>query len=212
MKKFQSRLLIAVSMIVLSAPLQAGVIWDNGSSTANTGGNCSDCGNGSWKVFDDFTFGGDTTIGGVTWDSAFSGDIDLFDISVQFWTGLNTGLIETQTYTIGSSSAVSYTNNTPVNGGTNYTVEIDLSDLTLSAGTYYVSIQGTLTGGYMAFANASSGQGSNAHQLLGSSGAIYNRGYDMPFRLLGATEVPAPATLAIFGLALLGLARVRSKA
>lgn len=212
MSKLPAKVLVTVFAMILSAPLYAGVVWDNGSATTNTGGNCSDCGTSTWKVFDDFTFGADTTIGGISYDAAFSGQVTDFEVSVQFWTGINTGLLETQTFDLGSSPAVNLTANTPVAGSTNYTVDIDLTDLLLTAGTYYVSVQGSNGGQYMAFGPAYSGQGANAHQVRTSSGSVNPRGYDMPFRLMGTTSVPAPATMVIFGLALLGVARSRRNA
>lgn len=198
-------LIFLVAIAGVSTSLQASLIWDNGTNTSNIGGNCSDCNPSSWKVFDDFVLTSDTTIDRVIYDASFNTMLSTYDVSIQFWTGINSGLLHSQTFDLGTSPAVGLTNNLVSGSMTNDTVDIDLADIALSAGSYYISIQGTSPNRWMAFADGTGSHGNNATQVLTNTGAVHQRNYDMPFRLMGTVGVPGPASLAIFGLGLLGL-------
>ncbi|MDA0272210.1 MAG: hypothetical protein O3C68_03035, partial [Proteobacteria bacterium] len=161
MKQFLSSACLMLALAI-TGTAYGGVIFDNGSSTANLGGSCSGC-SGEWTVFDDSTFSTSQTVGGIIFDAAFyqSALVGGFDVTATFWTSVQGTVLNSQTFDLYGSLA-SYLNNTG-NGGSNadnFTVTLDIVDFTLGAGTYWLSLFGVNpdVGGsynYMAFSGLS---------------------------------------------------------
>jgi hypothetical protein len=205
MKRFiASSLLTLTSLFLFCGQLHAAVVYNHGTSTTHNGGYCSDCEGVGWTVYDDFTLGANTVVGGIEWDAAYYLGTDTSsDITISFSSAVGSGLIASSTFTW---SDVVTSNNSDYNS----TFYADLADLAFSAGTYYISIYA-----YNHFMPNSGGDG--VWQIQNNTTYVRDSAY-IPCRLVGENDVvghvPVPTTLVRRGLGLfaVGVCQRRKKA
>lgn len=179
------------------------LIWDNGSNTTTLAGYCSPCEGGGHRTYDDFTLSTAMTITGITADIYA---LPLADISFSIWNSPTGAVLYEKTFTPAGYAAVM---NAISGSSINATVAVSGLDVTLAAGTYWLSIYGPGVGATLG--NPSFKSPGNMVQKNTNSGQLDHTGTGMPFKLYGETPseaVPEPGTLALFGLGLLALAGV----
>lgn len=201
MKKALMKLIAAVAFVGWSSVAHADLIWDNGTSTTHTGGYCASCGPlDYYTMFDDFSVSSATPSALLVWDASFGNfSSSTGAVRIGVWSDYNSGLLWSQLFNYADLTLIS-TN--AVNYYENKTVSALLSGLNLAQGSYWLSFSGE----DMHFSTQTSG---NAGQVasLNTGGSPYT-GTALSFRLFSAptNAVPAPASIGLLGLALVGLA------
>ena len=195
--------------ILFIMPAQAGIIFNNGQNIENTSGACASC-NGMYVRWDNFVLNHESKIHAIEFDAAFyvnDSQLSVADFALSLFIGSNAGDSDqfNGVFNLGDSQL---TKNRSRSGVFNYTVLLNLSDLTLTAGEYWIGFSGTVdsaTNNYMAFSQPTT-------QLNAITGSAFqnnintvqqNSTLEIPFRLYGqALTVPEPTTAYLLFIAI----------
>lgn len=214
---------------ILSTALAAGlaaagnahatVIYDNGSPNQATF-DFSDTSFAYTESADEFTLSaGSNTISGVNWwgacvsQNAPSPTCPAGAFTLYFYTdSSNTPGALITSYAVGNANQTATGKTVSLASG-EYSYSANIPDLALTAGTqYWLGISDTTTTDFI-WGWETTGSGDNDHyQYLAGTGWTAQIG-ELAFNLTGpaASAVPEPASLAMFGVGVLGLAAIRRR-
>jgi MYXO-CTERM domain-containing protein len=199
----------------LSATMNAGVIYDNGTPTGDTGRcdtNQQQCGDSGWTVADHFSLSSGATVTGFTYNDYPGGGGGYTGTAWNIWNGdpFGGGTLITSGLAVGVVSA---------GASGSQLVTITGLSVPLSANTYWLGIQTQLDTVATTWSRARVTGGSGTFEQW--SGPADGGGvghYQFPltgvtaFSVEGdATGTPEPATFGLGGLALVALAALRRR-
>ncbi len=196
--KTRFALLIGCLMLMSSAA-QAVVLFESPQLTSDSTGWCSPCST-SWQMFDQFTLSTSASVTGASvqlnnFDSMTSRTINVMIRSGDFSSVLYNNDFIFGNYSITAASPLDI-------------YSFDLGSIALSAGNYWISFFGA-DGGTFTFNQSSYTGGANVGRQAHSYGATTyeERGTTGGIKIFGgdSEEIPAPATLVLMGLGLIGL-------
>lgn len=205
MKKILN-LLVGVTIAVTASLSFADVLFSHQFPTASTASSiwCSSC-HGSYQVFDQFKLTDNSYISQIDALLTFFGASSLSSLQYAIFDISRENQLYSRTFALSDLTSISL----PGWHHPAYNVSAFFNDLTLASGTYNLSIIGDasfITGWYQSDITVDG----KSFQTMGTSGT----GHDQAFRIIGnqiSAEVPEPATVALFGLGLLGFVTLRRK-
>ena len=200
----------------LSEPAAAAIVFDNGSfSGTQVGRYYMD----PFIMYEDFTLTSATTITGLAWSGhdragAYS------DTTLTFFDGSALPSVGTQIFstTVAATRTPNLTG--PIFGDyEGFDYEISGLSLTLGPGLYYFSLLNDVSGALSTWDEAVgtgqtiAGRWQESDGLPVDGSTPFHASEDLVFQLVadGSTSIPEPATLALFGAGLAGLAVIRRR-
>lgn len=218
MKRVVSVCVIFLGVMVLRVGFaDAAVLYDNGFGADDQLSGYFSSDYRDWRVYDDFSLGGDSSIDSVWFQQGTTSgrSLDSFTFSVYENSSHMPGsLLFTQSLAIGDYTATPNSiDSYPF--GQFYDIEFDIDSMfNLAAGDYWLSFYGT---GRTDFRTPNVGSGNSYLQVAEALNIFEYREGDTPFRLYGSIAgeeqppVPEPATLFLLGAGVLGFFRLRKK-
>lgn len=192
-----------VLTFVLSASVNAALVFDNGASIDSSNTSWSASTLRSYTIYDDFELLEDTNITGISF-SIFLSPTHIYDgayISVVDSIGGTTFLPSTAVIGSAVSNGLVAAGSLASNG---FDIFIEGLDFDLSSGTYYLGI--SVPNFFVGVASGDSGFGSGLKQFSSSTNIVEDRDEHMVFSIEGAvSNVPVPASVWLFGSGLFGL-------
>lgn len=192
----------AALSISISATAEAAILFQNPFAGQQIGYTSSS----GFRVYDSFTLSSNSTLTGFQFSTWSTAQVPTtFDVTIYTDNTFTTTLFN-QSYNIASATVTT----DPV-GGVAQLIAVSLPSLSLAAGTYWISP--FRTSGNPLTLNASNPilDGSAIRKAI-TLGTITNLGQDLAMVITGTTAtVPAPGSLTLLGVGLLGLVNMRRK-
>lgn len=205
--------LTGACLVVASINTDAALLFDNGSVTGGTGyctqDPISSCGGtGAWTYYDNFSLDNNSTITGFDYTEYFAaGDISNYQMTNwSIWSSdqFATTLPDHFGQTTATSQSVSN-----ILGNPAYLLSVNGLNINLAAGTYWLGINNTVSGG--AVTSAASAVpvvgpivGLPGSKVFHGTVSFADPAKERSFQIYGAV-VPLPAAIWLFGSGLIGL-------